>query len=490
MLLHIVMKYFRLPYILFRDYQDFGYLTDNRNFGYDTASKSCLKVGDTLLSKVGSVFYSVLEDKPLSVTSLSKKLLPLFKDVTATELEKDAAEFYGMLAEDGFVGQDEISAVASYFSYSDRVAKPLPLAEDWQEKSNEVFKKWGSCYHLSRVHLEISCACNERCVHCYFPDTYREGTMSRDLFLRILAQCLTNNVLSITISGGEPLLNSDVLFFIRECAKNNFSINLLSNLILMTDEMLEMFTQTPLLSIQTSLYSMIPEIHDSITQVKGSFHKTKSAIERLHKNNIPMQINCPIMKQNKDSYKSVLDWAKSLNIEANSDFMLFGCFDGLGRNLQSRLDLSEVEQIIREKSFREEEQSEQKLGNQNYNICSICVSSLCIAHNGKVYPCEGWQSYTLGNINDETLAQIWNGPSTHRLRNYTINDLPTCRICSVRDYCSICLLRNANESPNGDFRDVSPFFCEIAKLKKMIKNAQSTDSKRSDPFTVDGLFSS
>lgn len=25
-----------------------------------------------------------------------------------------------------------------------------------------------------------------------------------------------------------------------------------------------------------------------------------------------MQINCPVMKQNKDSYQGVLDWAKSL----------------------------------------------------------------------------------------------------------------------------------------------------------------------------------
>ena len=54
----------RLPYILYRDYQDYGYLTDNRNFGYDTASKSCLQVGDLLLSKTGSIFYSMLSDTP------------------------------------------------------------------------------------------------------------------------------------------------------------------------------------------------------------------------------------------------------------------------------------------------------------------------------------------------------------------------------------------------------------------------------------------
>lgn len=49
---------------MYRAYPNFGYLTDNRNFGYDTASMSRLKVGDMLLSKTGSVFYSQLSDTP------------------------------------------------------------------------------------------------------------------------------------------------------------------------------------------------------------------------------------------------------------------------------------------------------------------------------------------------------------------------------------------------------------------------------------------
>ena len=464
------MGYYRLPYILYRDYPDFGYLTNNRNFGYDTVSKSCVKVGDRIVSKVGSIFYSVLEDKPLSDRELSEKLMPLFKDVSIAELECDAADFYSELAEDGFVGRGDVNEPSCYFSYSDRIAKILPLVGAGYDIEDDSNVDCSTGYHLSRVHLEISGVCNERCVHCYFPDSYRRGVMSRDLFHRILEQCRSMNVLSITLSGGEPMLNPDVLFFIRECSENNFSINLLSNLTLMTEEMLEAFSKIPLLSIQTSLYSMTPEIHDSITKVEGSFEKTKRAVERLYERNIPMQINCPIMKQNKDSFRTVMEWAKSLNIESSSDYMLFGCFDGSCKNLKARLELSEVIHLIKEEVRKEEEQTDQKPGVRDYNICPVCISSLCIAHDGNVYPCEGWQSYSLGNINEQTLSQIWTGPSTQKLRDYTLNDLPKCGTCSVREFCSICLLRNANESSRGDFRDVSPFFCEIAKLKKMAHN--------------------
>ena len=70
-----VSKY---PYIIFREYPDYGYLTDNRNFGYDTQSKSCIKVGDRVISKSGCVFYSVLSDVPEDVSVIVSRLMPIF----------------------------------------------------------------------------------------------------------------------------------------------------------------------------------------------------------------------------------------------------------------------------------------------------------------------------------------------------------------------------------------------------------------------------
>lgn len=84
----------RLPYVIFRSYPDFGYLTDNRNFGYDTASHSCLKVGEILLSKVASIFYSLLSNAPQDIEIIVDKLGHLFPDVSRSSLRNDAIEFY------------------------------------------------------------------------------------------------------------------------------------------------------------------------------------------------------------------------------------------------------------------------------------------------------------------------------------------------------------------------------------------------------------
>ena len=467
--------YFSKPsYIIYRDCLGFGYLTDNRNFGYDTASKSSLKVGERILSKTGSVFYSVLTEKPQLLTELAEQLFRLFQGTSFSEIITDAKDFYLELSRDGFIicseERGEESSVR-FFSYDNRTPWELMgVIENKEETHTEI--DWGTSFHLTRIHVDISGLCNEHCVHCYIPDEFKRQTMSKDLFFKILEQSKSCQVLNITISGGEPMLNPNLPFFIEKCRENNFSINVLSNLTLLTDDLVYLFEKTPLLSVQTSLYSMDADTHDSITRVQGSFRKTKRAIEVLRNHNIPMRINCPVMKQNKESYQDVLEWARAHNIEADSDYMLFGCFDGSRKNLECRLSIPEVESVIREQSDDNRIQSKMfEEGDEIGMICPVCSNSLCISHMGDIYPCEGWQSFILGNVKDVLLSKIWeDSPLVKELRYLTYDDFPKCRFCMDKDYCSICLIRNANESENHDFRDINTYFCEVAKLKRRIRD--------------------
>ena len=56
--------------------------------------------------------------------------------------------------------------------------------------------------------------------------------------------------------------------------------------------------------------------------IPGSFEKTKKAIELLVKNDVPVQISCPIMKANQKCYSAVMDYARSLKIKAQTDFIM------------------------------------------------------------------------------------------------------------------------------------------------------------------------
>lgn len=461
----------RPPYIIYRDYPNYGYLTDNRSFGYDTATKSCLKFGDRIISKTGSIFYSILSLHPKSLSDITLELQKIFNRASFREIYNDATEFYKELAADGFVDYYESPHIINrkkYFSY--KRTRPIILPDsksDIQLIPNNIIE---SSNRLSRVHLNISSICNEHCIHCYFPISRKKNIMPVDMFINILKQCKEMNVLNITISGGEPMTNQYLGIYLRECRKHNFSVNILSNLTLLTDKILEELIQSPLISVQTSLYSMNEKIHDAITQSNGSFIKTKAAILLLHKYNIPMQINCPIIKLNKGNYKDVLTWARSLNIEASSDYMIFGSYNCSKENLSCRLSIEEVEEVL-QKDYPESIVNKPlpPKVSLNDNICQICSNSICISNTGDLYPCEGLQNIHIGNIRDATIADLWeNAPIINTLRNLSYKDFPQCFTCRNRDYCSICLIRNANENKDGDYLQPSPYFCKIAEIRRKI----------------------
>lgn len=47
-------------------------------------------------------------------------------------------------------------------------------------------------------------------------------------------------------------------------------------------------------------------------------------------------------------------------------------------------------------------------------------------------------------------------------------DFPKCIQCPDKDFCTMCMVRNANENPKGDPLVVSEFFCSVAKLNREI----------------------
>lgn len=222
---------------------------------------------------------------------------------------------------------------------------------------------------------------------------------------------------------------------------------------------------------------MNPEIHDEITNKSGSFEKTKNSILRLIENNIPLQISCPIMKQNKGCYNEVIEWAESHNVYAGDDYVIIGSYNHSTENLKCRLSIGEVREIIRVKiesdfgyieKIKRESENKKMITSDDF-ICSVCNSSICISDNGDVYPCAGWQDYTVGNIKEESLIDIWNdSEKILYLRELRRKDFPKCLQCADKNFCTMCMVRNANESHVGDPLEVNKYFCNIAKYHKEI----------------------
>lgn len=473
--------------VLFRDYESFGYITDNRNFEYKQIRDINNYIGDKILSASGSLFMSVLTREPQTLDVLAMKIIEHFTDVDIDTIQKDALDFYSLLEKDGFIvsgkTMKECDDKDKRFSYSslqpDILHNKIISTDICSDKTTQDFFEdfFEGKPQLTNLHIEITSLCNERCIHCYIPHEHKISWMNPNLFYNILEQCRDMRLLHLTISGGEPLLHKNIKDFLRRCREYDFSVNILSNLTVLNEEIIDEMKLNPLLGVQVSLYSMNPAIHDGITQMKGSLEKTKTAILKLIENDIPLQISCPIIKQNKDCFEEISNWARNYNIYVGDDYGIIGSYNHTTQNLSCRLSIDEIKSLIQNKVAKDskyikqleiEAQKKKNISPDDF-VCSICNSSICITDNGNVYPCAGWQDCIVGNIQKNSLREIWeSSQKIEYLRNLRKKDFPKCIQCNDREFCTMCMVRNANEDLQGNPLVVNDFFCNIVKINREI----------------------
>ena len=195
------------------------------------------------------------------------------------------------------------------------------------------------------------------------------------------------------------------------------------------------------------------------------------------------------MKANKDGYDKVMEYAKSLRMKSQTDYIMMAQADLDTSNLANRLSIEETEKVIRDIIAFDVDYKENTLGQESISsipieeyaempLCGAGVNDLCVTVNGDVYPCSGWQDYVVGNIFKQPLKEIWeNSPKLTVIRKVRQKDFPKCLTCEARDYCNMCLVRNYNES-GGDMFKINQHFCDVAFLNKRLVEEWRKDQKQ------------
>lgn len=179
-------------------------------------------------------------------------------------------------------------------------------------------------YSPTSVDITMTKKCNHKCVHCY--NVWRNDdendevikVLSDEQIRRIIKELVDNNVWRVTITGGEPLSQVDVLYkLIVALKKEGILLGMNTNLSLMTDEIAEHLTQKLGWDniLLTSLPGLVPEICDKVTQIKGSYNRIVNGIDICEKYNIPVGINIVISKNNLFELDKLFDFIEQHKIE-------------------------------------------------------------------------------------------------------------------------------------------------------------------------------
>ena len=112
---------------------------------------------------------------------------------------------------------------------------------------------------------------------------------------------------------------------------------------------------------------------------------------------------------------------------------------------------------------------------QRHKVCGACVNSMCLNATGDYYPCPGFAGIVLGNCYKESLHDVWiNSAATKRIRAVTGSDFGKCAECGDRDYCSVCMCRNYNET--GDMFKPAEHFCKVAAINHEVVDAKQRET--------------
>lgn len=434
------------------------------------------------------VFFRWITREPKEKSWILANICGVYKDANPAEIARDFEEFFAPLIAETIVLEGEtpeaLDAQEESFSYDDGDPKTVDTHRIASKEvtegpvPQEVLAEWFAEHPtIFDLQIDLTQACTERCVHCYIPE-YNPVFLPLADAKKAIDEFRAQGGVGLTLSGGECMLHPDFDEIVRYAREQDLIVGILSNLTLCDDAKVALLHETEA-TVQVSLYSMDSATHDGITRRPGSWFATKTAIEKLREAHIPCRISCPTMKTNYKDYLAVLDFARSLRMDAQTDFIIMGKQNCDTSNLSHRLDLEETRCILEDVVFRSVPMNSEYYDPAKKNdllsveawkkrkVCGACVSSVCLEANGDYYPCPGFGGVVLGNCREHDLKWIWNeSPETLRIRAVTGASFPKCAACKDRDYCSTCMCRNFNET--GDMFEPAEHFCKVAALNHEI----------------------
>ena len=264
--------------------------------------------------------------------------------------------------------------------------------------------------------------CNQKCLHCYAAGQPLSDTpeLTTAQWKEILAKLRAANVPQVTFTGGEPTLRADLVELVD--AAQWFVTRLNTNGRLLTPELCRRLYEASLDSVQVTLYSHDPAIHNALVGAEG-FDDTVTGIKNAVAAGLSVSVNTPLCSLNTD-YAATVRFVHELGVRyvTCSGLIPSGSAEG-AESQATRLTEEQLTDVLRravtaaeelgmEMDFTSpgwlKEETLRSMGLTLVPSCGACLSNMAIAPDGGVIPCQSWlSSQPLGNMLTDDWDKIW-----------------------------------------------------------------------------------
>jgi radical SAM protein with 4Fe4S-binding SPASM domain len=302
--------------------------------------------------------------------------------------------------------------------------------------------------------VAVTYRCNLKCAFCYAGCNCTtnpvgdDHEMSTSEIKRVLHKIYHDaEVPSVSFTGGEPTLRSDLPEVIRHAKRLGMWVNLITNGTRIGRESAEALADAGLDSAQVSLEGVTAEVHEHVTMIPHSFAPTVAAVQYLKEAGIAAHTNTTINRDNLHECVRIPAFVKQ-NL-GNKKFSMNLVVPTGSAALNERLVVrysalgSHLTAIAAESKRHDVEfmwysptpmcmfnPVANGLGNKG---CSACDGLLSVGANGDVIPCASYDE-TVGNLLHEDVQEIWTARRAEHFRDKALAH-PECRKC---EHFAIC----------------------------------------------------
>lgn len=339
-------------------------------------------------------------------------------------------------------------------------------------------------YPLHTLFFEVTSRCNALCDHCGSRCTAsKKDELSPKDFKRVLDSVAKNfgtKAIMLNVTGGEPLMRKD-LFEITGYAKSlGFKWGLVTNGMLITDDVIEKMKETQMSTITISLDGM-KKTHEEFRHVPGSFDRILSAIEKLKKDDFieHIQVTFIATKNNISELPEVYRLLSMLGI----DSLRISGIDPIGRAKDNESLMLDKEDYLYLFDFIEKHKNSSipviwscthYFGNTDNTLdptgkkftCYTGIHVASVLSNGDIFGCPNIprrKELIQGNVLKDDFCKVWK----EKFEFYRNPDRTKAKQCVGCKYWKHC---KGDSFHTFDFETNKPQFCykEIFKDEKIL----------------------
>jgi len=332
--------------------------------------------------------------------------------------------------------------------------------------------------------IELTHRCNLKCAHCYLGVAAAGGEtgkaeLSTAQVLSVLDQATEAGCLNLLITGGEPMLRQDFPAIYRHAKQNGLLVTVFTNGTLITDDILDLFSELPPRQVEISLYGATAATYEAVTGAPGSFERCLAGIQSLLDARLHVGLKTILMTLNRHEFFAIQQMAEDMGVRFRFDAAITPCLNGDPAPLQLRVSAEEA--VAKEMADKERIKKWCDFFAKHGNVastgilyqCGAGVTAFHIDPYGCLRPCLMVAEPSC-DLATSSFASGWQTviPRLHERKETATS---VCTRCDKRALCGYCPAFFAKE--NGAEDVPSEYLCTMGRLRYEAITGQNSPSQ-------------